>query len=142
MLLSVDAGQNAVLVPLDLSAAFDTVDHNILLNRLEDWVGIKGSALLWFKSYLQHRTFSVSIGHSSSASAPVSYGVPQGSILVPILFCLYMLPLGDIIRKHFVSFHFYADDTQLYLPLTTQESAQSLLHCIEASKHWMSNNFL
>ena len=53
-----------------------------------------------------------------------------------------MLPLGDIIRKHLVSFHFYADDTQLYLPLKTQESAQSLLNCVEAIKHWMSNNFL
>ena len=133
---------NAVLVLLDLSSAFDTVDHSILLNRLEEWVGIKGTALLWFKSYLQHRTFSVSIGHSSSPSAPVSYGVPQGSILGPILFCLYMLPLGDIIRKHFVSFHFYADDTQLYLPLTSQESSQSLLDCVEDIKRWMSNNFL
>ena len=103
---------------------------------------IKGTALLWFSSYLRHRTFSVSLGCSSSSSAPVSYGVPQGSILGPLLFCLYMLPLGDIIRRYDISFHFYADDTQLYLPLKSDNSIPPLLDCLQDIKCWMNNNFL
>lgn len=142
LLLTLDSGDNAVLILLDLSAAFDTVDHNILLSRLEQCVGIKGTALDWFSSYLKHRTFSVSIDQFSSSTAPVSYGVPQGSILGPVLFCLYMLPLGDIIRKYDISFHFYADDSQLYLPLKSSDSIQSLLDCLEDIKIWMSNNYL
>ena len=142
LLLTLDSGDNAILILLDLSAAFDTVDHNILLTRLDQQVGIRETALLWFSSYLKHRTFSVSIGQFSSSSAPVSYGVPQGSILGPMLFSLYMLPLGDIIRKHKISFHLYADDSQLYLPLKSRDSIQSLLVCLEDIRNWMANNFL
>ena len=95
-----------------------------------------------FHSYLHQRTFSVSIVQYTSSSAPVSYGVPQGSILGPILFCLYMLPLGNIIRKLNISFHFYADDSQLYIPLKSGSSMQPLLDCLKEIKIWMANNFL
>lgn len=78
LLLTLDSGENAILVLLDLSAAFDTVDHGILLERLEQWAGIKGIALNFFRSYLHQRSFSVSIGQYSSSSAPVSYGDPPG----------------------------------------------------------------
>ena len=142
LLLTLDSGENAILVLLDLSAAFDTVDHNTLLTRLEQWVGIKGTALDWFSSYLKHRTFSVSISQFFSSTAPVSYGVPQGSILGPVLFGLYMLPLGNIIRKHNISFHLYADDSQLYLPLKSKDSLQPLLDCLDDIKGWMATNFL
>ena len=89
---------------LDLTAAFDTVDHQILLSRLELCVGITGNVLKWFKSYQSKRTFSVHLGQYSSAAAPLVYGVPQGSILSPILFALYLLPLGSIFKttQHFV----------------------------------------
>ncbi len=96
LLQVLDTGSYAVLVLLDLSVAFDTTDHSILLHRLEKLVGIQGVALQWLASYLKDRTFSVSIGKFSSSSAPLSCGVPQGSILGPLPFSLYMLPLGAI----------------------------------------------
>ncbi len=97
--LSVDAGNPAVLVLLDLTAAFYTVDHAILVSRLKQYVGIRGTALQWFKLYLANRNFSVMIGDFCSSHASLSCGVPQGSVLGPILFSLYILPLGSIIKK-------------------------------------------
>ncbi len=74
--------------------------HSILLHRLEKLVGIQGVALQWLDSYLKDRTFSVSIWTFSSLPAPLSCDVPQGSILGPLLFSLYMLPLGAIFKKY------------------------------------------
>ena len=128
---------------LDLSAAFDTVDHRILLHRLEHQVGITGIALTWFHSYLSDRSFSVQLGQFSSPPSPFACGVPQGSILGPILFLLYMLPLGPILSKHNISFHTYADDIQLYLPLIPNSNTfQPLLDCLTDIKSWMDTNFL
>ena len=142
--LATDGDDFLVLVLLDLTAAFDTVDHNILLSRLEHWVGIKGSALEFFRSYLTGRSFSVKIGEAQSSTAPLLCGVPQGSILGPTLFMLYLLPLGSIFRKHGVSFHCYADDCQIYLPLQRNNpgSINPLLICLNEVKAWLASNFL
>uniref|UniRef100_A0A8C2HQN3 Reverse transcriptase domain-containing protein n=1 Tax=Cyprinus carpio TaxID=7962 RepID=A0A8C2HQN3_CYPCA len=96
LFLASDSGRAVVLIMLDLSAAFDTVDHSILLKRLECEVGFRGTALKWFHSYLKDRTFSVNFANVSSSVVPLKYGLPQGSILSPILFSLYMRPLGSI----------------------------------------------
>ena len=144
LILTADSGSPAALVLLDLSAAFDTVHHSILLHRLEHLVGISGTALTWFHSYLSERTFSVHLGEFASPAAPLSCGVPQGSILGPILFLLYMLPLGPILKKHNMAFHCYADDVQIYLPLQSNSTNAFLpfLNCLQDVKSWLNANFL
>ncbi len=129
---------------LDLSAAFNTIDHNILLIRLENVVGISGSALAWFKSYLSDRHQLVAVNEEVSYRSQVQNGVPQGSVLEPLLFTLYMSHLGDIIRKHRVSFHCYANDTQLYISSRPDEAHQieKLMECIVDVKKWMTSNLL
>uniref|UniRef100_A0A3Q3K2M1 Reverse transcriptase domain-containing protein n=1 Tax=Monopterus albus TaxID=43700 RepID=A0A3Q3K2M1_MONAL len=144
LLLASDKGLVSILVLLDLSAAFDTIDHSILLQRLEHVIGIKGTALNWFKSYLSERFQFVHVNDECSTQTEVSHGIPQGSVLGPILFTLYMLPLGNIIRKHNINFHCYADDTQLYLSMKPNESGQlvKLQACLKDIKAWMTCNFL
>lgn len=139
-----NTGDSVALVLLDLSAAFDTVDHSILISRLEHDVGLKGTVLQWFQSFLSGRTFRVKLGNSSSSIAHLTCGLPQGSILAPSLFSLYMLPLGTIIRRHGVSFHCYADDTQMYVPIKRNDpSALSLfLGCLDEVKSWLEQIFL
>ena len=131
-------------VLLDLSAAFDTIDHSILLNFLQKVLGVEGTVHEWFSSYLSNRTQSVSIGNIASDLLNISYGVPQGSVLGLILFCIYTLPLGDIIRKHNLNLHIYADDTQVYCSFNVkdEDSASSLLarlsKCVSEIRNWMS----
>lgn len=93
---------------------------------------------------LTNRSFSVKLGNFSSSAAQLSCGVPQGSILAPILFPLYLLPLGSIFRKHGVSFHCCADDTHIYLPLKCNKDTalKSLFACLEEVKMCFSQHFL
>ena len=114
ILCSVDTGSVAMLTMLDLSAAFDTLDHQILLNRLFSSFGICDTALNWFKSYLENRHQKVKINSFYSDELPISFGVPQGSVLGPLLFTLYVYPLSNVIKKSGFDYHLYADDTQLY----------------------------
>ena len=99
-----------LMVQLDLSAAFDTVDHAVLIQLLQDKFGICGKALNFLKCYLTGRTFSVKIKHAGGGKYFLIYGVPQGSILGPLLFILYISDLPDIVDKYDISCHCYADD--------------------------------
>ena len=126
LILAMDRGEVTSLILLDLSAAFDTVDHSILLTRLQNWFGLDGLSLDWFSSYLSLRSQAVSINDSISAFSTLSCGVPQGSVLGPLLFTLYTTPLGSVFSKNSLKYHLYADDTQLYISFTPTNSALSL----------------
>jgi len=111
---------------LDLSAAFDTIDHSILLPRLSSWFGIHGSVLNWFKSYLSFRSFRVRCNNTFSSLCTSSCGVPQGSVLGPLLLIMYITPLSTLITSLSVNHQLYADDTQLFFSFYPPTSIHSL----------------
>ena len=145
LLQILDSGSTTVLTLLDLSAAFDTIDHHIIFRRLEITYGISGTALDWFVSYLTGRRQYVSIGDSSSTTRQLCCGVPQGSVLGPVLFVLYTSPVTEIIRNHDLNYHVYADDTQIYSTNSTMDLSQKISTtetCINDVSIWMSANKL
>ena len=109
--LGLDGRGVVVLVLLDLSAAFDTVDHAILLERMRTVLGVEGVALDWFTSYLTGRLQQVTIGDSWSLAKYLLYCVPQGSMPGPIVFLIYILPLYRLIQSDGLGAHGYADDS-------------------------------
>ena len=137
-----------IVVLLDLSAAFDTIDHPILLEKLLEDYGIDGTALLWFKSYLEKRSFSVKIDDKISTLLELLFGVPQGSLLGPILFILYIKKLQQIAAKYGLSIQFYADDSQLYISFQPSRPSQlddvkdRTNRCLAEIKAWMVQNFM
>lgn len=137
ILLSVDSGNCVVLILLDQSAAFDTVDHNIPLDHLQKTVGLHGTAVEWFRSHLKDRSFTIHIDNYYSSIAPVTCGVPQEFILGPVLFSVYMLPLGRIFPKYNIAYHCYADDTPLWvLSFRPKDikSVETLVKCLSEVK--------
>ena len=133
------------LLLLDLSGAFYTVNHSLLLSRLENSFGITGTVLQWFHSYLTGRSQFVEINDTKSSVRDLTVGVPQGSVLGPILYLLYTAPLADIIRSHGLVYHFYADDTQLYISFKDCDVDVARLrveNCVADICHWMDLNEL
>ena len=138
-------GSAAVLVSLDISAAFDTINHPNMLHILEVYFHISGIALSWFQSYLSERKQFVKISCSSSTPVSLRFGVPQGSVLGPILFSLYTSPISEIIQKHDVLYHQFADDITLFTGasyLDPHPSLTKISECITELNLWFSNNHL
>ena len=146
ILASLDAGHSTALLLLDLSAAFDTIDHSILIHRLQHWFGISSTALNLLSSFLSDRFQTVITPTSKSNPVLLEYGVPQGSVLGPLLYSLYTTPLHSIISKYpGLRCHFYADDTQIYLsfsPELASSAFTSIETCIKDIFTWMIGNKL
>ena len=145
ILRAVDQQKEVLLILLDLSAAFDTIDHGVLLKRLNERYGICGVALKWLESYFLERQQSVIISAVRSDPKAVKWGVPQGSVFGPLGFTLYMGPIEEIIESHGVSCMFYADDTQVYLSFNSHDSvtASTLVeNCVSDIRSWMIANSL
>lgn len=143
ILTSMDQQQVTLLILLDLSAAFETVDHEIMLEILELEFGVTGSALKWFKSFLADRKQVVCINQVMSGSFEIKSGVPQGSCLGPILFLLYTSKLFEIIEKHLPNSHGFADDSQLYLSFRPEgrncedDAVKIMEKCIIDVRAWL-----
>ena len=145
LLNSLDQDKVSVLLLLDLSAAFDTVDHKILLTRLSQTFGITSTALNWFRSYLSERKQTVLVSGNRSSESVLDFGVPQGSVLGPVLFILYTTPLTPLIDMYSVHHEMYADDTQLNHSESQSNYnhlIQTLQDCVTEVKTWMSENRL
>ena len=138
VLQAIDNHQEAVLVLLDLSAAFDTIDHQVLLQRLQLRYGISGTVLKWFSSYLKDRSQAVTIENCDSEHHKIIWGVPQGSVCGAPLFTLYTAPIGDLISCHKLQHIEYADDTQVYAifkPHERDSVIQRLKPVLMTSRH-------
>ena len=148
ILNSLDNNDATILVMLDLSAAFDTIDHTTLLNRLEKDFGISGKPIQWIQSYLSDRYQTVTIEGELSKPVKLNYSVPQGSVLGPKFFTMYTKPVGEICLKHGLNYHYYADDGQLYLSFKPKctaakiDSLERIEKCLTEIVSWMNNNML
>ena len=145
LFLSLNKGNISVLALLDFSSAFETIVHPILVHRLHTDFGFTDTVLQWFTYYLTDRTHYVSLSNHNSAFAPVHTGVPQGSVLGPILFTMYIKPLSDIIDSHSIIHHSFADGIQFHMsapPDRISELLHSTQSCISDVKAWATANIL
>ena len=144
----IDQGNAVALLLLDLSAAFDAIDHTILITKLQGDYGIGLNVLNWFNSYLQNRSYAVDINGKLSAKVLLLFGVPQGSLLGPVLFVLYTKELQKIAEAFGLTIQLYADDSQLYIAfnvLNTTDVSDKMSRiekCLVEIKLWMVNHFM
>jgi len=142
---SCDSKKVTLLTSLDLSAAFDTINHSTLLDRLKSEFGITDIAHTWLSSYLSNRKQFIKLGIHSSTITTLKHGVPQGSVLGPLLFTTYISPISHIMNQFNMSYHQYADDTQLLQFITPKEpniAINNLISCITSIETWFLNNNL
>ena len=140
ILTNMDQQKITQLVMIDLSAAFDTVDHDLLLTIMEDLFGVSGLALRWFSSYLHQRSQHIAIEGTLSNQFSLAHGVPQGSCLGPVLFSQYSSPVFQVVEQHDQECHAYADDHQIYkgfYPGLVVSEVQNMERCISCIRDWM-----
>ena len=145
ILTALDQGDLALLSLLDLTSAFDTVDHDILSRRLETSFGLQSKVLEWFSSFTKNRRQSIHHSTSHTPAVPIICGVPQGSVLGPILFVLYTADLHQLVHSHGLQLHAYADDIQLYgfcSPSNCASLEQQTSLCITDIRRWLTSNRL
>ena len=144
--LNLSQNKPTVLTLLDLSAAFDTIDHELLEERLKSEFGFSGNVSKWFCSYMSDRKQSVKVNASVSIAKLLNCGIPQGSVLGPLLYILYTAPLSAIISKYNnLCHHLYADDTQVYIAITPENAPAAISElqaCLNDIQKWMAESKL
>ena len=146
LLVASDEKSATVVMMLDLSAAFDTVDHDLLLNILMKEIGLRGTVLKWFTSFLKGRAQRIRLGSTLSEEIVIKFGVPQGSVLGPVLFNLYIRSIYRFVQGLDFTIYGYADDHQIlkrFKPINQCETLLSKLRgCFESIRAWMTKYFL
>ena len=145
VLLALDQRKEALLVLLDFSSAFDTIDHGILIDRLKHRFGLDGVVLKWLTSYLFERSHVVKVRGALSNPVVTGCGVPQGSVIGPLLYTLYSAPIADIVSSHGLSSMLYADDTQIYVTYSAGDQQAAILkinNCLRDIVSWACVNKL
>ena len=145
LFFSFSKGNISVLALHDFSSAFNTIDHPILVHSLHADIGFTDTVIQWFSSYLTDRSHYVSLSNHCSAFAPAHSGVPQSSVLGPILFTMYIKPWSASIDSHSIIHHSFADDLQLQMSASPDRISQQLhskQSCICDVKAWATANML
>ena len=146
VLIAADEKEATVIMLLDLSAAFDTVDHDLLLNIRENEIGLRGNVLKWFSSFLKGRSQRIRLGKTTSESITICFGVPQGSVLGPVLFNLYIRSIYKCVQRLDFSIFGYADDHQILKSFKAEGQVNVITHeltrCFSLIKAWMNRFYL
>ena len=144
ILTSIDKGNAVLLVTIDISAAFDTVNHCMLLKRYENYFGIEGTALQWMVSYLTERQHSVKIGKGRSTTRSMNCGFPQGSVLGGLKFNMFSAPVQELVDLHHLDSKFFADDSNVYKSFNIKNGSvlpiSEIENCLNDICHWMLQN--